>query len=196
MVTSRGVRASSAVVGPWVSFTGRTRRAPFWTWTGTVFGLIGLSLALQLIPSSGDGMMWARVAGVLTLLILVVTVVPNLAFLVRRLHDANISGWFVLICVIPGLGGLILLTLAMLPSNPRGRRFDQDGASAAAAPSSTRKKSTPTRSARSTGTHSRSASRMITPAAGTRRSASANPTSATAEKPRLPQSTSRRANRR
>ena len=156
MVTSRAVRASNTAPGRWISFTGRTRRAPFWTWTGTVFGLIGASLALQLIPSAGDGMMWARVAGVLSLLIILIAFVPNLAMLVRRLHDANLPTWVVLIGVIPGLGGLILLTIAMLPSNPRGRRFDRAGTSVPLKSKPDKKKPA------SAGTHARSAPRAVT----------------------------------
>ena len=116
--------ASDSALRRWFRFSGRTRRAPFWTWTISIVVLVAASLALQLIPSDGDGMMWARAAGALVVIILVVTCVPNLRFLARRLHDADLSGRWVLIGGVPVLGGLILLTIALLPSNPRGARFD------------------------------------------------------------------------
>ena len=49
---------------------------------------------------------------------------PSLAVLVRRLHDANFSGFFVFIGLIPFVGGIILLVLTILPSKPEGARFD------------------------------------------------------------------------
>ena len=42
----------------------------------------------------------------------------------RRLHDANYSGWFYLLSLIPGVGGLIILIFMVLPSHPQGARFD------------------------------------------------------------------------
>jgi uncharacterized membrane protein YhaH (DUF805 family) len=50
--------------------------------------------------------------------------VPSLALVVRRLHDANFSGWMILIGLVPFLGGLALLILMFLPPKPEGQRFD------------------------------------------------------------------------
>jgi len=132
--------ATDAASGRWFSFSGRTRRAPFWTWTLVLVVLVALSLALQLIPSDGDGMMWARAGGALVAIIAIVTCVPSVRFAVRRLHDANLSGWFVLIGGIPLIGIPLLLTITLLPSNPRGARFDvrRGAASRGAQPAATR----------------------------------------------------------
>jgi len=45
------------------------------------------------------------------------TFIPSLAVTVRRLHDINRSGWWLLIGLIP-LGGLVLLIFVCLDSNP------------------------------------------------------------------------------
>ena len=50
---------------------------------------------------------------------------PSLSILVRRLHDGNNSGWLALLILIPSLGGLIMLVMAVLPSQPAGARFDR-----------------------------------------------------------------------
>ena len=49
---------------------------------------------------------------------------PSLALTVRRLHDVNMSGWMVLLGLIPFVGGLIVLIFTLLPSKPEGQRFD------------------------------------------------------------------------
>jgi uncharacterized membrane protein YhaH (DUF805 family) len=37
------------------------------------------------------------------------TLIPGLAVTVRRLHDTNRSGWWVLIALVPLVGGIVLL---------------------------------------------------------------------------------------
>ncbi|WP_426298760.1 DUF805 domain-containing protein [Arthrobacter sp. R-11] len=49
--------------------------------------------------------------------------VPNLAIIVRRLHDTGRSGWFVLLGLIPFVGGIILLVLTVIESKPEGARY-------------------------------------------------------------------------
>jgi uncharacterized membrane protein YhaH (DUF805 family) len=52
-------------------------------------------------------------------------VIPSLSLLVRRLHDGNLSGWYVLLALIPLAGALILLVFTVRDSNPEGQRFDR-----------------------------------------------------------------------
>ena len=65
---------------------------------------------------------------VVGLLWFLATVVPTLALLLRRLHDANLSGWFCLLGLIPTAGWLFILIFTLLPSNRAGARFDQPAA--------------------------------------------------------------------
>lgn len=65
------------------------------------------------------------VAGFALIAYFVAQIVPGIAVAVRRLHDADLSGFFFLLTLIPSVGGLILLILHVLPSNPAGRRFDR-----------------------------------------------------------------------
>lgn len=44
---------------------------------------------------------------------------------VRRLHDADFSGFMYLLALIPFVGGLALLVFMLMPSNPAGARFDE-----------------------------------------------------------------------
>lgn len=49
----------------------------------------------------------------LTALFVLVSVIPLFALSVRRLHDANLPGWLILIQFIPGFGSLIVFILLL-----------------------------------------------------------------------------------
>ncbi|RUU10459.1 DUF805 domain-containing protein, partial [Mesorhizobium sp. M6A.T.Ca.TU.002.02.2.1] len=44
------------------------------------------------------------------------TILPWIALTVRRLHDIGLTGWLVLICLIPPIGGLAILVFGLIPS--------------------------------------------------------------------------------
>jgi uncharacterized membrane protein YhaH (DUF805 family) len=54
------------------------------------------------------------------------TLVPNFSLMVRRLHDANFSGFWALVGLIP-TGGIVLVIMALRSSQPKGARFDRLG---------------------------------------------------------------------
>jgi uncharacterized membrane protein YhaH (DUF805 family) len=49
--------------------------------------------------------------------------IPGLAVSVRRLHDSGKSGWLILICLVPFVGGLIVLILMLLDSQPGANEY-------------------------------------------------------------------------
>jgi uncharacterized membrane protein YhaH (DUF805 family) len=51
---------------------------------------------------------------------------PGLAVLVRRLHDINCSGWFVLLALIPYLGGLALFVMSLLSGTKGPNNYGPD----------------------------------------------------------------------
>jgi uncharacterized membrane protein YhaH (DUF805 family) len=52
--------------------------------------------------------------------------VPGLAVACRRLHDIDKSFWWILIGLIPFVGGIILLVFACLPGTPGQNRYGPD----------------------------------------------------------------------
>jgi uncharacterized membrane protein YhaH (DUF805 family) len=117
-------------------FSGRSRRKEYW-----MFQLINLLIAAVLV--AGDLASGMRSMGFNALLVLYAfaTILPGLAVAVRRLHDINRSGWWLLLSLIP-FGGLVLLIFACLDSdpgpnqygpNPKLEGFNQQAAWAAAA---------------------------------------------------------------
>ncbi|MGO4805605.1 DUF805 domain-containing protein [Arthrobacter sp. 2MCAF15] len=115
----------------YATFTGRASRSEYWWWA-LVSLLVGI--VINIITSTGmttnaSGAATIGPGAVIGLILAVVwglgTIVPSLALLARRLHDVNMSAWLILLVLVPFLGGLALLVMAILPSNPAGQRFDQ-----------------------------------------------------------------------
>ncbi|MDT0211714.1 DUF805 domain-containing protein [Curtobacterium sp. BRD11] len=105
-------------------FTGRASRAESWWWWLTSF-VIGL--VLQLVPqvfTPGTPVLENPVGSYLFVLWGLATLIGSLALGARRLHDANLSGFWQFLHVVVGIGSLVLLVMFLLPPNPKGSRFD------------------------------------------------------------------------
>jgi uncharacterized membrane protein YhaH (DUF805 family) len=126
------IAAVKRAFSKYARFDGRASRGEYWWWTliiGGAFFVLSIAASVLGVSSSPDGGRTPGTAAVPLLIILgiagLAVIVPNLALLVRRLHDAGFSGWLALLTLIPSVGGLILLVLAALPSSPAGARFDR-----------------------------------------------------------------------
>lgn len=92
------------VLKKYVVFSGRARRKEFW-----MFALI--NLAISIVLGILDGILGTRsggfgiIGGIYSLAVLL----PSLAVSVRRLHDTNRTGWWILIGLIPIVGIIILI---------------------------------------------------------------------------------------
>ena len=64
---------------------------------------------------------WERARWVLLALLL--PYLSSIAVTIRRLHDTGRSGWWYLISMVPLIGGLWLLILMIIPSEPRGNEW-------------------------------------------------------------------------
>lgn len=93
-------------------FSGRSHRTEFWMFTLVSFLI---SVALGFLDLFDLGI----VGSLFTLAIFV----PSVAVSVRRLHDINRSGWWVLVALIPFIGWLVLLIWAIRKSDEGENRF-------------------------------------------------------------------------
>jgi len=125
--------AVKRVFAKYARFDGRASRSEYWWWvlaTTLVFGVLGVLIgvlggATSTGSSSDAPSPVVVVLGILLLLAALAVIVPNIAVTVRRLHDADLSGWLYLLNLIPYVGGLVVLVLTVLPSEPNGARFDR-----------------------------------------------------------------------
>jgi uncharacterized membrane protein YhaH (DUF805 family) len=93
------------VLENYANFTGRARRAEFW-WYFLASFLINVVLnILDAILGLGMGGGIGVLSGIYGLAVLV----PGLAVGVRRLHDTDKSGWWLLIGLIPIVGIIVLI---------------------------------------------------------------------------------------
>lgn len=98
------------VLREYATFSGRARRREYW-----MFVLVNIIVAVALSLIDGvlfDGAM--LLSGLYWLAILV----PSLAVGVRRLHDTGRSGWWLLISLVPVVGGLVLFVFTVLDGDP------------------------------------------------------------------------------
>lgn len=99
---------------PWkkyVTFSGRAQRAEYWTFSLVNFVIL-MALAVPAV-STNNGIL----INVATLIVLAM-LLPSIAVSVRRLHDTGRNGWWVLIGLIPYVGGIVLFVFTLFDSQP------------------------------------------------------------------------------
>ena len=95
-------------------FSGRSRRLEYWLWI--IFVFVGIIVAMVLdatlglggtMTSSsevGDGTASASFnvsgGGPITLVFALLVLIPGLALVIRRFHDQNKSGWWILVPIV------------------------------------------------------------------------------------------------
>ena len=101
---------------PYADFSGLTSRKDFWLCYVAMMiasiGLTGLVLLLMGVGGVGGGLIGTILCSIVGLGL----VVPGLAISVRRLRDAGLSPWLLLVSLVPGLGALALLVMYCLPT--------------------------------------------------------------------------------
>lgn len=109
-------------------FSGRSRRKEYWLFAAFIFVVEVVLQALFISggnPFTGVSPLFWLVLVLLCLFVLA-SFIPSLAVSVRRLHDQDRSGWFLLLLLIPFLGGLIILAMMCLPGTHGPNRFGAD----------------------------------------------------------------------
>jgi uncharacterized membrane protein YhaH (DUF805 family) len=108
----------------YADFSGRSRRKEYWMFIlGVIIAAVVLSIIEGVLGLSG---MVGGVYGPLTLILILGVLVPSIACQVRRFHDQDKSGWFVLLSFIPFIGGLIVLVFMCLEGTRGDNRFGPD----------------------------------------------------------------------
>lgn len=98
----------------YADFSGRARRMEYWMF---YVGVSVIGMGLLVLTSASDVMtilFWLFYLGVL---------IPGLAVGVRRMHDTDRSGWWILISAIPLVGWVWFLVLTLLDSEPGQNRY-------------------------------------------------------------------------
>ncbi len=104
----------------YVDFGTRSSRSEYWYWT--LFVVLA-TLALTLIDIAILGV--DHIAGIADLFGLA-TLVPGIAVGVRRLHDYDKSGWWMLLCFVPIIGWIVLIYWFVQKGTDGNNRFGAD----------------------------------------------------------------------
>jgi uncharacterized membrane protein YhaH (DUF805 family) len=104
----------------YADFKGRARRPEYWWWT--LFNLL-LSLALALVDLAIAGVNGPEV---LSNLVNLALFLPSLAVGVRRLHDTDRRGWWILLWLIPLIGWIIIIVFLCQRGTEGPNRFGPD----------------------------------------------------------------------
>ncbi|KKW91103.1 DUF805 domain-containing protein [Sphingobium chungbukense] len=119
-------------------FSGRARPKEYWMFV--LFLLLGffiLSLVETMLGLTTTdrwfqrGPWWASAGystrgGPLTGLFALAMLIPQLAVSVRRLHDTDRTGWWLLIVVFPFIGSIVLLIFLIMSGTRGANRFGPD----------------------------------------------------------------------
>jgi uncharacterized membrane protein YhaH (DUF805 family) len=119
----------------YAEFSGRSQRKEYWMWVlftiivyAVCFALIAAGGAFSIDPDTGApafGILAWLGFGLLGIFALA-SIIPSLSLVVRRLHDQDKSGWFILLSFIPYVGGIILFVFMCIDGTKGENRFGAD----------------------------------------------------------------------
>ncbi len=107
------------VLKKYADFSGRAQRAEYWYFT--LFYIL-IYLALAFIDGVAGTFSMEMGMGLASTIFMLVMIVPSMAVGVRRLHDTDRSGWWLLIGLVP-LIGIVLIVFLVRDGTPGENRF-------------------------------------------------------------------------
>jgi len=108
------------VLKQYADFSGRARRKEYWFFF--LFNII-IGIGLAVIDSVTGTFNEEHGMGLLGGIYMLAVLIPGLAVSVRRLHDTDRSGWWVLIGFIPLIGAIVLIVFMVLDSKPGRNQY-------------------------------------------------------------------------
>ncbi|GLZ50250.1 hypothetical protein Acsp06_64350 [Actinomycetospora sp. NBRC 106375] len=118
------------VLKQYADFSGRARRTEFWMFVlfnaiaYIVLALIDVLIGTASFTSTGTGFSFG--GGLLSGLYSLGVLIPSLAVAVRRLHDTDRTGWWLLIGLVPIVGGIVLLVFYCIEGTRGPNQYGPD----------------------------------------------------------------------
>lgn len=111
----------------YIKFDGRASRSEYW-WIVLFNVLVSIAISILTGGTTMDTetgkMIQTTSYKIVSSLWNLATFLPALGLGIRRLHDIDKSGWWLLLSLIPIVGWIILLIWYLKDSDPAGARFD------------------------------------------------------------------------
>jgi uncharacterized membrane protein YhaH (DUF805 family) len=106
----------------YLSPEGRVNRKQFWLWLVVPFTAI--EILLVLVDVATENFNPELSIGLLSGIFALVALIPTFIVYIKRFHDRDKSGWWLLIALIPIIGAIwILVELGFLRGTPSPNRF-------------------------------------------------------------------------
>jgi uncharacterized membrane protein YhaH (DUF805 family) len=108
------------VLKNYAGFSGRAQRAEYWYFALFSFIIyVGLVIIDVVTGNFSEEFGIGMFTGIYSLAVMI----PSLAVMVRRLHDTDHSAWWLLIGLIPLVGGIVLFIFSVLDSKPAENQY-------------------------------------------------------------------------
>ena len=104
----------------YANFSDRAPRAEYWWFYLLTIVAYIVAMTLESVGGAGDVF---DSFGILTLVVTLALFIPSLAVGVRRLHDTDRSGWWLLIGLIPLVGAIVVLVFLVMQGTTGDNRF-------------------------------------------------------------------------
>jgi uncharacterized membrane protein YhaH (DUF805 family) len=101
-------------------FQGRANRKEYWLFVLVYFIQV---MAAVLIDSIVFGTALGQGLPITYFLVFALNIIPAISVSMRRLHDTNRTGWWLLISLIPIIGAIVFFIFTLLPGTPGVNRF-------------------------------------------------------------------------
>jgi uncharacterized membrane protein YhaH (DUF805 family) len=105
------------------NFSDRAPRAEYWWFYLLTMVAYIVATILDSILGGGGAL---GSYGLFSIVVMLGLLIPSLAVGVRRLHDTDRSGWWLLIVLIPLVGAIVLLVFLVLEGTKGDNRFGPD----------------------------------------------------------------------
>jgi len=105
----------TVLLSKYAMFDGRAARSEYWWFVLFTFLVYIVIIIIAQISET--------LGGILYVVFALGVVIPTIAVQVRRLHDTDRSGWWLLIALVPLVGGILLLVWYCTPGTPDENRF-------------------------------------------------------------------------
>jgi len=105
------------VLKKYAVFTGRARRTEYWMFV--LFNFI-ISIVLGYLARLAGG------SNIIGSIYSLAVLIPSIAVAVRRLHDTNRTGWWLLLLFIPIVGAIIIIVFMALDSDDGTNQYGEN----------------------------------------------------------------------
>ena len=112
------MEAVKTVFARYVDFQGRSPRSEYWWFY--LFTFI-CNIVINVVSAASP-----EVGLILIIIFVLATLIPSIAVSIRRLHDLDKSGWWILIALVPIVGAILLIVWFCTKGTDGDNRFGPD----------------------------------------------------------------------